>query len=573
MINKPRILCVDDDQAILRTLEMLLLPNGYEIVKATNGEEALKKLQEEGIDLVISDVKMPGMSGFELCRRIKGEVQFQNIPVVLITGLTGKEDRVKGIEAGAEDFISKPFDAGEVLARVRMLLKAKAIQERRIGDLLIELGFINEEQLEQALLLAKEQKIKVGEALNSMGALDKDRIYWALSTQLNMNYIEISTEMIDPEVVRQFPLELLEKLLCLPLYETATEIHFAIADPTDYKIVKEIKGLKPLKSVQLHLALPEKIIKILAYLKEGHYLQSERKPLSVEGESHWASGTEQKDLKAHFARQWEDLVRFLLSVRANQVCWLSKDAEQARLLTSQEGELEIVNSYSLDTYFFIKEQLKLSSFASKEIIKGLSFVNLQSGQLQGVFRLHHMPTLTGEFMQINKIPNFSEEEFLAQDGRIPGLINDLEKYIHLHKWFLLGGKESLFLKECFYYLSSLIGAKGNHLPSPPIIVEDEFEMYFPQAVQLLNEGKGIIDILDSLKSLNPLILFLEFKSPLFLEDKEIISKILAGNFKYVCLYHPFPSLAEMTKAKQEMALWIKAGFQTLFFQPYEFIFI
>lgn len=572
MNNKPRILCVDDDLTILKTLEMLLIPNGYEIVKAMGGEEALKKLQEEVIDLVISDVKMPGMDGFELCRRIKGDAQFQNIPVVLITGLAAKEDRVKGIEAGAEDFIYKPFDAGEVLARVRMLLKAKAIQERRIGELLIELGFINKEQLEQALLLAKEQKIKVGEALNSMGALDKDRIYWALSTQLNMNYIELSLEMIDPEIVLQFPLETLEKLLCLPLYETATEINFAVADPTDYKIVKEIKSLRPFKSVQLHLALPEKISKILNYLKESHFAHwKAKKELSAEQEGSFFSL--EGGQKSSFTSQWQDLISFFLSMKASQVCWLTKNPEKAQLLTSKEGTLEIVQSYSPETYYFIKEQLDLTSFASKGMLKGLSFANLQSGSLRGVFRLHQIPTLAGEFIQVNRIQDFSKDEFLSQNAQIPGLIADLENYIHLHHLLLLGGKESLFLKQCFYYLNSLMREKSDLTLPPPIFVEEEFEMYFPQAVQLLNDQKGLINILDSFKSLLPQVLFVEFKSPVFLEDKEILSKILASNFRHICLYHPFPSAVVMEEAKGEMDLWLEVGFKAVFFQPYQFIFV
>src|SRR4030042_4495378 len=252
--TKPKILCVDDEASILKTFEILLVPNGYEVIKAQNGQEALEKLKEERIDLVLMDVMMPKLDGLEACRRIKGDERTRNIPCVLITALSAKGDRIKGIEAGAEDFLSKPFDAAEVLARVKMLLKSKSLSERRIGELLIEMGFITEKKLQEALIIAREQKIKVGEALHSMGALDKDHIYWVLSKQLKMNYIDLSLEMIDKDLVKQFSIDILEHLLCLPLYENMDDIHFAIADPTNYKIVKEIKGLKPFKSVQLHLA-------------------------------------------------------------------------------------------------------------------------------------------------------------------------------------------------------------------------------------------------------------------------------------------------------------------------------
>jgi CheY-like chemotaxis protein len=78
--TKPRILCVDDEPNVLKFLEAVLVPNGYEVTKAEDGEEAMKKLKEERIDLVLSDVTMPKMDGFELCRRIKGDDRYRNIP-------------------------------------------------------------------------------------------------------------------------------------------------------------------------------------------------------------------------------------------------------------------------------------------------------------------------------------------------------------------------------------------------------------------------------------------------------------------------------------------------------------
>ena len=179
--TKPRILCVDDEPNVLKFLEAVLVPNGYEVVKAEDGEEALEKLKGERIDLVLSDVTMPKLDGFEVCRRIKADDRYRNIPVVIITGLAAKQDRIKGIEAGAEDFISKPIDPAEVLARIKMLLKAKELHEKQSGELFTEMGFVTKQQLQEALRIAKKENIKVGEALYSMGALDKDHIYWVLS--------------------------------------------------------------------------------------------------------------------------------------------------------------------------------------------------------------------------------------------------------------------------------------------------------------------------------------------------------------------------------------------------------
>ena len=128
--KNPLILCVDDEPVNLRLLDALLTPRGYEIVGAENGKEALEKLEEKDFDCVLLDVMMPEMSGFEVCRQMKQDERMRNIPIVMITALRSKEDRIRGIEAGAEDFISKPFDRSEVLARVNMLLRIKHLNDR-----------------------------------------------------------------------------------------------------------------------------------------------------------------------------------------------------------------------------------------------------------------------------------------------------------------------------------------------------------------------------------------------------------------------------------------------------------
>ena len=124
-----RILCVDDEPLNLSLLEAMLSPRGYAVVSAKNGPEALEKIAVERIDICLLDVMMPGIDGFEVCRRIKSDDLHRNIPVVMITSYSDTENRIRGTEAGAEDFISKPFDSAEVLARIKMLLHVKSLNE------------------------------------------------------------------------------------------------------------------------------------------------------------------------------------------------------------------------------------------------------------------------------------------------------------------------------------------------------------------------------------------------------------------------------------------------------------
>ena len=129
MKAKPVILVVDDQPENIELLEAHLVPQGYEIVTAANGEEALGKLSSDQIDLILLDVMMPGMDGFEVTRRIRQDTIHRLLPIILVTALRDKEDRIKGIESGCDDFISKPFDKMELLARIRSMLKVKAYND------------------------------------------------------------------------------------------------------------------------------------------------------------------------------------------------------------------------------------------------------------------------------------------------------------------------------------------------------------------------------------------------------------------------------------------------------------
>jgi len=127
MNARPVILVVDDDAKNRELLEAYLVPQGYAVLIAEDGAAALKMIGENAIDLVLLDVKMPKVDGFEVCRKIKDNDRLRVIPVVMVTALSATEDRIKGIEGGAEDFITKPVDKGEVLARIKMLLKQKEL--------------------------------------------------------------------------------------------------------------------------------------------------------------------------------------------------------------------------------------------------------------------------------------------------------------------------------------------------------------------------------------------------------------------------------------------------------------
>ncbi|MEK7220749.1 MAG: HD domain-containing phosphohydrolase [candidate division NC10 bacterium] len=123
--SRSHILVVDDDALIRQFLEDQLTGEGYLVSTARDGEEALAKVAADSPDLILLDVMMPKVDGFEVCRRLKSDDRTILIPVVMVTALTATDQRIKGIEAGADDFLSKPYNRLELFTRVRSLLKLK----------------------------------------------------------------------------------------------------------------------------------------------------------------------------------------------------------------------------------------------------------------------------------------------------------------------------------------------------------------------------------------------------------------------------------------------------------------
>jgi adenylate cyclase len=140
MSNAARILVVDDVAINVKMLAEMLTFENYDVVTAQGGREALARVRSERPDLVLLDVMMPDMNGYEVCRSIRSDPATEMLPVVLVTALDPAAERVKGIEAGADDFLSKPINQPELLARVRSLLRVKAYydtiqdQARQLAD-------------------------------------------------------------------------------------------------------------------------------------------------------------------------------------------------------------------------------------------------------------------------------------------------------------------------------------------------------------------------------------------------------------------------------------------------------
>ncbi len=178
-----RVLVVDDILPNVKLLEAKLACEYYDVITATSGAEALEKIENENPDIVLLDVMMPGMDGFEVCARIKANPEKAHIPVVMVTALTDIEDKVRGLEAGADDFLSKPIDDIALMARVRSLARLKmAMDEWRLREnaanqfgVVTEKTNLMQEPIEGARILLVEDK-----------DYDKTKIVKSLSKDLNI---------------------------------------------------------------------------------------------------------------------------------------------------------------------------------------------------------------------------------------------------------------------------------------------------------------------------------------------------------------------------------------------------
>ncbi|HET6561895.1 MAG TPA: response regulator [Marmoricola sp.] len=133
----PRVLVVDDQPANIRLLDAILSPRGYLVHQATSGEQALEVVASTPVDLVLLDILMPGIDGYEVCRRIREQDHTAYLPVVMVTA-SGDEQKLKALEAGADDFLTKPINTSELLARVASLARIKRYQDtitRQSGEL------------------------------------------------------------------------------------------------------------------------------------------------------------------------------------------------------------------------------------------------------------------------------------------------------------------------------------------------------------------------------------------------------------------------------------------------------
>ncbi len=200
--NKSIILIVDDTETGREILEALLYSPAYQLVFAVNGFEALEKAAAVTPDLILLDVMMPGMDGFEVCRRLRADAHLAEIPIILVTALDDRNSRIRGIEAGADDFVTKPFDHAELRARVRTITRLN--RYRRLLD--------ERERFEWVVEQADDGYIMLGPQNEILYANQSARHLIDISPQVAIPTVDSFTVFLDNRFHYE-PAEIWERLL------------------------------------------------------------------------------------------------------------------------------------------------------------------------------------------------------------------------------------------------------------------------------------------------------------------------------------------------------------------------
>ena len=169
-MDSAKILIVDDEKRNIKLLKGLLFSDNYKLFEACSGEEALDLVHDIHPDLILLDVMMPGINGFEVCRQIKQKEKTKTIPIVMVTALQEKEQRLKALEAGADDFLSKPVDSTELVIRVKSLLRIKSYHDELLESYK-KIAVQNEKLLELEKIKEGLTHMIIHDLRNPLGAL------------------------------------------------------------------------------------------------------------------------------------------------------------------------------------------------------------------------------------------------------------------------------------------------------------------------------------------------------------------------------------------------------------------
>jgi two-component system, OmpR family, copper resistance phosphate regulon response regulator CusR len=216
-MDQRRILLVEDEQKIADALKMGLTENGYDVETAYDGNIGWKLFEQYSFDLIILDINLPGITGYELCKRIRS--RNAQVPVIMLTALSSLNDKIEGYDAGADDYIIKPFEFKELLMKMRVLLKRSSHQNVPVGTILkaadLEMNLDNKEVKRQDTVInltAKEFQLLEYLMRNKNRVVSRSDIainVWDIDFDTNTNVIDVYINYVRNKVDKKFDRKLI----------------------------------------------------------------------------------------------------------------------------------------------------------------------------------------------------------------------------------------------------------------------------------------------------------------------------------------------------------------------------
>ncbi len=348
-IKKHKILIVEDSQENMDLLVYFLHPQGYEIISVYDGLSALQKVEEEHPDIILLDIMLPKMDGYEVCGRLKKDPETKFIPIIMLTALKELKDKVRALEVGADDFLTKPFENIELLARVKSLLRLKEYHD--------ELQSKNMELAEKNESLMRMDRFK--EDLTNLIIHDMKNPLFVI--QGNLQMMSMSMENVPPEILKKYAQR---------IERSSQQLLRMVVNLLDISRIEE--GTIDLKND--HANINEIIDKIIERIKD--YPENKNKEIIVDLDSNLPELTIDRSV---MGRVFENLINFSITNLVDEgkvtITTAAVDDQRIQFVTHDNGT-QIPKNYH-DKIFekFSQTEIKDSGYRVDRAL-GLTFCKM-----------------------------------------------------------------------------------------------------------------------------------------------------------------------------------------------------
>lgn len=347
--KKHKILIVEDKQENMDLLVYFLHPQGYEIISVYDGLSALQKVEEEHPDIILLDIMLPKMDGYEVCGRLKKDPETKFIPIIMLTALKELKDKVRALEVGADDFLSKPFENIELLARVKSLLRLKEYHD--------ELQSKNLELAEKNESLMRMDRFK--EDLTNLIIHDMKNPLFVI--QGNLQMMSMSMENVPPEILKKYAQR---------IERSSQQLLRMVVNLLDISRIEE--GTIDLKND--HANINEIIDKIIERIKD--YPENKNKEILVDLDSNLPELTIDRSV---MERVFENLINFSITNLVDEgkvtITTAAVDDQKIQFVTHDNGTQIPKNYYDKIFEKFSQTEIKDSGYRVDRAL-GLTFCKM-----------------------------------------------------------------------------------------------------------------------------------------------------------------------------------------------------